>query len=79
MARLDGLIRDGKITAVKDGHRVKFTPADHQAYVDSLPRMGGPPGGEERYPLGMTRRSWLYHSRYGIYSDPSLRKKRKPQ
>jgi excisionase family DNA binding protein len=43
---LNELIRARKIRAVKDGGRVKFTPADLQAYVDSLPSWGGPPAAE---------------------------------
>jgi excisionase family DNA binding protein len=64
LARLDELIHDRQITAVKDGRRVKFTPADLQAYVDSLPRMGGPPGEPDLYLGGLSRRSWLHHQRY---------------
>ncbi|MDT7737565.1 MAG: Helix-turn-helix domain, partial [Mycobacterium sp.] len=41
--RLNDLIRARKITAVQDGGRVKFTSADLQAYVDSLPSSGGSP------------------------------------
>ena len=44
--RLNDLIRAGKITAVQDGGRVKFTSADLQAYVDSLPSSGGSPTAE---------------------------------
>jgi excisionase family DNA binding protein len=39
---LNELIRAGKIRAVKDGGRVKLTPADLQDYVNSLPSLGGP-------------------------------------
>jgi excisionase family DNA binding protein len=61
---LNELIRTGKIRAVKDGGRVKFAAADLQAYVDSLPSVGGPPAAEpERYPGGMTRRSLLDRQR----------------
>jgi len=35
--RLDELIRDRKIIAVRHGRRVKFTTADLEAYIDSLP------------------------------------------
>jgi excisionase family DNA binding protein len=44
--RLNDLIRARKITAVQDGGRVKFTSADLQAYVDSLPSSGGSPAAE---------------------------------
>jgi len=44
--RLNDLIRAGKITAAQDGGRVKFTSADLQAYVDSLPSSGGSPAAE---------------------------------
>jgi uncharacterized iron-regulated membrane protein len=44
--RLNDLIRAEKITAVQDGGRVKFTSADLQAYVDSLPSSGGSPAAE---------------------------------
>jgi excisionase family DNA binding protein len=44
--RLNDLIRAKKITAVQDGGRVKFTSADLQAYVDSLPSSGGSPAAE---------------------------------
>jgi excisionase family DNA binding protein len=46
MGRLNDLIRARKITAVQDGGRVKFTSADLQAYVDSLPSSGGSPAAE---------------------------------
>jgi excisionase family DNA binding protein len=44
--RLNDLIRARKITTVQDGGRVKFTSADLQAYVDSLPSSGGSPAAE---------------------------------
>jgi excisionase family DNA binding protein len=44
--RLNDLIRARKIKAVQDGGRVKFTSADLQAYVDSLPSSGGSPAAE---------------------------------
>lgn len=44
--RLNDLIRARKITAVQDGGRVKFTSADLQAYVDSLPSSGDSPAAE---------------------------------
>jgi excisionase family DNA binding protein len=46
MDRLNDLIRARKITAVQDGGSVKFTSADLQAYVDSLPSSGGSPAAE---------------------------------
>jgi excisionase family DNA binding protein len=45
---LNELLRAKKITAVKDGRRMKFTPADLEAYVDCLPSWGGPPAAEPR-------------------------------
>ena len=56
---------------------MKFTPADLQAYVDSLPRPGGPPGVPE-YPAGLSRRSWLYHQRYPN-GNPHRRLLRRPE
>jgi len=41
---LKELMRYGKITAVKDGRRMKFRSADLEAYVDALPSWGAPPG-----------------------------------
>ena len=46
--RLNDLIRARKITTVQDGGRVKFTSADLQAYVDSLPSSGGSPAAEPK-------------------------------
>lgn len=77
LPRLDELIRARKITAVKDGSRIKFTPADLQAYVDSLPRIGGRPSEPEQYPGGLTRRSWLYWQRYGIDGNPHHQRPRR--
>lgn len=45
---LNELLRARKITAVKDGRRMKFTRADLEAYVDCLPSWGGPPAAEPR-------------------------------
>ena len=50
--RLNDLIRAGKITAVQDGGRVKFTSADLQAYVDSLPSSVDSPAAEPEYNPG---------------------------
>ena len=50
--RLNDLIRAGKITAVQDGGRVKFTSADLQAYVDSLPSSVDSPAAELEYNPG---------------------------
>jgi excisionase family DNA binding protein len=77
-AHLNELMRAGKIRAVKDGGRVKFTPADLQAYVDSLPSLGGPPAAEpKRDPVETTRGSQLYRRRNGLDGDPNLRQNRK--
>jgi excisionase family DNA binding protein len=76
-ARLNELLRARKIRAVKDGGRVKFAAADLQAYVDSLPSLGGPPAAEpERNPGEMTTRSWPYRQRNGLEGDPNPRWKR---
>lgn len=45
---LKELMRRQKITAVKDGRRMKFTSADLEAYVDALPSWGAPPAAEPR-------------------------------
>jgi excisionase family DNA binding protein len=45
---LKELMRYGKITAVKDGRRMKFTSADLEAYAAALPSWGGPPAAEPR-------------------------------
>ncbi|OBF86323.1 hypothetical protein A5791_21095 [Mycobacterium sp. 852002-51163_SCH5372311] len=45
---LKELTRYGKITAVKDGRRMKFTSADLEAYVATLPSWGAPPAAEPR-------------------------------
>jgi excisionase family DNA binding protein len=74
---LNELIRARRIRAVKDGGRVKFTAADLQAYADSLPSLGGPPGAEPERPGGITRRSWPSAQRYGLQSDPNLRRNRR--
>jgi excisionase family DNA binding protein len=46
--QLQELMRYGKITAVKDGRRMKFRSADLEAYVAALPSWGGPPAAQPR-------------------------------
>jgi hypothetical protein len=52
--------------------------ATHGSWIAAVIHDRAIPGEPERYPGGLTRRSWLYHQRYGREGNPNLRGPRRP-
>ncbi|SHS36999.1 XRE family transcriptional regulator [Mycobacteroides abscessus] len=72
----------GRLRGYKVGRTWRMTHEDVEYLIESCrkrpPPAAPPPEEPERYPGGLTRRSWLYHQRYPA-GNPNLRKKRGPR
>ncbi|ULP47329.1 helix-turn-helix domain-containing protein [Mycolicibacter virginiensis] len=69
-------LRRGEIRGYKIGRTWRMTHGDVEDLIArhrNSPRPTLLPAEPERYPGGLTRRSWLYRQRYGLEGNPNLR------